>query len=162
MAAEPTPPETASAPSTTGQTTTPRGLLRRHWLVTTLGTIVLVPAFVFTVWAGVALSYSYSEGTRTGYVQKLSRKGWVCKTWEGELAMTTQPGVAPVIFPFTVRTDSLAQSITGLEGQQVTLWYEEHRGVPSSCFGETAHFVTRVTKVGSQGPPPLAERTGKP
>jgi hypothetical protein len=111
--------------------------------------IVLVPAFAFTVWAGIALSYSYSEGTRTGYVQKLSRKGWVCKTWEGELAMTTQPGVAPVIFPFTVRTDSLANAISALEGRQVTLWYEEHRGVPSSCFGETGHFVARVAKVGA-------------
>ncbi|MEA3246578.1 MAG: hypothetical protein U9Q74_10525 [Gemmatimonadota bacterium] len=109
--------------------------------------VVLVPSFVFTVWAGVALSFAYSEGTRTGYVQKLSRKGWVCKTWEGELAMTTQPGVAPVIFPFTVRSDSAAAEITRLEGRQVTLRYKEHLGVPSRCFGETTHFVDGVTAV---------------
>ena len=99
------------------------------------------------IWAGVALSYSYSQGTRTGFVQKLSRKGWVCKTWEGEMAMTAQPGVAPTLFNFTVRSDSVAEEITKLEGRQVTLWYEEHPGVPSSCFGETGHFVIRVAGV---------------
>ena len=102
---------------------------------------------LFTIWAGVALSYTYSQGTRTGFVQKLSRKGWVCKTWEGEMAMTAQPGVAPTLFNFTVRSDSVAEEITKLEGRQVTLWYEEHPGVPSSCFGETGHFVVRVAGV---------------
>mgnify|MGYP003327475144 FL=1 len=109
--------------------------------------LILVPALIFTIWAGVALSYSYSQGTRTGFVQKLSRKGWVCKTWEGEMAMTAQPGVAPTLFNFTVRSDSVAEEITKLEGRQVTLWYEEHPGVPSSCFGETGHFVVRVAGV---------------
>jgi hypothetical protein len=124
-----------------------RGFLRRHWLGTTIAALILVPAFVFTVWAGATLTYTYSEGTRTGFVQKLSKKGWVCKTWEGELAMTTQPGVAPVIFSFSVRSDSVAGEITRMEGTQVTLWYKEHRGVPSSCFGETQHFVSRVNGV---------------
>jgi hypothetical protein len=123
------------------------GFFRRHWLATALTAIVVVPAFVFTVWAGVALSFSYSEGTRTGFVQKLSRKGWVCKTWEGEMAMTAQPGVAPTLFSFTVRSDSVAAAITAVEGKQVTLTYEEHQGVPSSCFGETGHFVTGVRTV---------------
>lgn len=124
-----------------------RGFFRRHWLATTVAASVVVPSFVFTVWAGVTLTFSYSEGTRTGYVQKLSRKGWMCKSWEGELAMTTQPGVAPVIFPFSVRSDSVAEAITRLQGRQVTLRYSEHRGVPSSCFGETGHFVEGVTLV---------------
>ena len=124
-----------------------RGFIRRHWLVTTLGVLVLVPAFVFTVWAGIALTFSYSEGTRTGFVQKLSKKGWICKTWEGEMAMTAQPGVAPVLFNFTVRLDSVAQEITRLEGKQVTVRYAEHKGVPSSCFGETGHFVNGVSAV---------------
>lgn len=123
------------------------GFLRRHWLGTTLGMLVGVPIFVFTVWAGVALKFTYSDGTRTGFVQKLSRKGWVCKTWEGEMAMTAQPGVAPVLFPFTVRLDSVASEITRLEGKQVTLRYTEHVGVPSSCFGETGHFVSAVSAV---------------
>jgi hypothetical protein len=124
-----------------------RGFFRRHWIVTTLTIIVVAPAFVFTLWAGIALSFSYSEGTRTGFVQKLSRKGWVCKTWEGEMAMTAQPGVAPTLFAFTVRNDSVASAITAIEGKQVTLSYEEHQGVPSSCFGETGHFVTGVRAV---------------
>jgi hypothetical protein len=124
-----------------------RGFFRRHWLATSVGLAILIPALVFTVWAGVALSFAYSEGTRTGYVQKLSRKGWICKTWEGELAMTTQPGVAPVIFFFTVRSDSAAAAITRLQGKQVTLRYKEHLGVPSRCFGETSHFVDGVTAV---------------
>lgn len=146
---EPQTPHEAALTSPTPAGETPRrGFFRQHWLATTIVLLVGVPGFAYTVWAGVALSFSYSEGTRTGYVQKLSRKGWVCKTWEGELAMTTQPGVAPVVFPFTVRSDSVAQAITTLEGRQVTLWYEEHRGVPSSCFGETGHFVARVAAVG--------------
>ena len=125
----------------------PAGFYRRHWLGTTVAVLIGVPVLAFTFWSGVTLSYSYSEGTRTGFVQKLSKKGWICKTWEGEMAMTTQPGVAPVIFAFSVRSDSIAAEVTRLEGTQVTLWYEEHRGVPSSCFGETGHFVDRVAAV---------------
>ncbi len=109
--------------------------------------LVATPALVFTVWAGIALSFSYSEGTRTGFVQKISKKGWVCKTWEGEMAMTAQPGVAPVLFLFTVRSDSVAAAITAASGKQVTLTYEEHQGVPSSCFGDTGYFVTGVQLV---------------
>lgn len=141
-----TPAETVSTAPTTPPEM-PRGFFRRHWLGTAAAALVIVPAFVFTVWAGVTLTYSYSEGTRTGFVQKLSKKGWICKTWEGEMAMTAQPGVAPVIFDFSVRSDSIAGEITRLEGKQVTLWYEEHRGVPSRCFGETGHFVTRINGV---------------
>jgi len=125
----------------------PRGFFRRHWLATTIVLLVATPALVFTVWAGIALSFSYSEGTRTGFVQKISKKGWVCKTWEGEMAMTAQPGVAPVLFLFTVRSDSVAAAITAAAGKQVTLTYEEHQGVPSSCFGDTGYFVTGVQMV---------------
>ena len=124
-----------------------RSFLRRHWLGTTLGVLLGTPALGFTLWAGITLAFSYSDGTRTGFVQKLSKKGWICKTWEGEMAMTAQPGVAPVVFRFTVRLDSVASEITRLEGKQVTLTYAEHRGVPSSCFGETGHFVRGVSGV---------------
>jgi hypothetical protein len=138
------PESTSPAPAPDGRR---HGFFRRHWIATTLVTIAVIPALVFTVWAGVALSFSYSEGTRTGYVQKLSKKGWVCKTWEGEMAMTTVPGTAPVIFAFTVRSDSVADAITALSGKQVTLTYEEHQGVPSSCFGETGYFVKGIRAV---------------
>jgi hypothetical protein len=121
-----------------------RSFLRRHWGKVTIAALVLVPALVFTIWAGVALSYSYSSGERVGYVQKLSRKGWLCKTWEGELQLSNIPGSAPILFQFSIRSDSLARAIEALAGRQVSLHYEQHPGVPSSCFGETEYFVTGV------------------
>jgi hypothetical protein len=139
-------PETPAADPAAPATKT--GYLRRHWLATTIVLVVIVPILVFTIWAGITLSYAYSDGTRTGFVQKLSRKGWVCKTWEGELTMTTMPGVAPQIFPFTVRSDSVAAVLTQLSGTLVSIHYREHRGVPTSCFGETIYFVDGVTRAG--------------
>jgi hypothetical protein len=90
------------------------------------------------------LSYAYSTGERAGFVQKLSKKGWICKTWEGELAMANLPGTMPQIFAFSVRNDSIAGLIEGNMGKRVSLSYEEHRGVPTRCFGETQYFVTNV------------------
>lgn len=134
----------------------PRSFARRHWGKLTLLGLILVPLLGMSIWAGIALSYSYSQGTRTGYVQKLSRKGWLCKTWEGELAMATAPGVSPQIFAFTVRSDSLARALTADMGKGlVSLTYDEHRGVPTSCFGETPYFVVAYTTVGGSGRPPL-------
>jgi hypothetical protein len=98
-------------------------------------------------WIALALSYSYSEGDRAGYVQKFSRKGWVCKTWEGELAMANLPGAMPEIFAFTVRDEAVAARVTASMGQRVALRYEEHRGLPTTCFGDTVHFVTDVRPV---------------
>lgn len=117
---------------------------RRHWGKLTILTVILVPLTGMLLWVGVTLGYTYSEGTRTGFVQKLSHKGWMCKTWEGELAMSTQPGTAPQIFSFSVRSDSVAREIEKIEGSQVTLYYKEHRGVPTSCFGETQYYVGGV------------------
>jgi len=94
----------------------------------------------------VIFNWSYSDGDRAGYLQKLSRKGWICKTYEGELAMTTVPGVAPMIWTFSVRMwdDPLATQINGLLGKKVVLHYRELRYLPSTCFGETSYFVDRV------------------
>src|SRR5512135_1391878 len=121
------------------QTTTPR----RGWLKWLVGA-ALLPVLVFAVYLVFVLNWSYSDGDRAGYLQKFSRKGWICKTWEGELAMTTVPGVAPVLWNFTVRDDAVAAELNALLGQRVRLHYEEHRGIPTTCYGETAHFVTRV------------------
>ncbi len=120
------------------------GFGRRHWGKLTVLTVILVPLLGMLLWVGVTLGFTYSEGTRTGFVQKLSSKGWLCKTWEGELAMSTQPGTAPRIFNFSVRSDSVAHEIEKIEGSQVTLFYKEHRGVPTSCFGETEYYVDGV------------------
>jgi hypothetical protein len=75
-------------------------------------------------------------------VQKISSKGWVCKTWEGELAMVTQPGVPPQIFTFSVRDERVASELMNLAGRRVSLTYDQHKGVPTSCFGETEYFVS--------------------
>jgi hypothetical protein len=96
------------------------------------------------LWMFAALKFSYSSGDRIGYVQKLSRRGWICRTWEGELAMSPVPGVQPQIFEFTVRDDKIAKDIAALEGKKVALHYKEKKGVPSSCFGETHYFISDV------------------
>lgn len=94
-----------------------------------------------------ATSWSYSSGERAGWVQKLSHKGWVCKTWEGELALVSQPGAPLEKFPFTVWSDAVAADINKFIGKRVSLHYEEKVGLPTSCFGETRYYVTKVIPV---------------
>ena len=96
----------------------------------------------------LTLHWSYSQGERAGYVQKLSRKGWVCKTWEGEMAMVTMPGTVAEKFNFTVPNDAVAAKLNASVGKRMALHYEQHRWIPTSCFGETEYFVTdlRVTE----------------
>lgn len=100
------------------------------------------------LWTAITLNFSYSDGDRIGYVQKFSRKGWICRTWEGELAMTPVPGATPQIFTFTVPDDAVAKRVAAAEGKKVALHYKEKRGVPSSCFGDTGYFVTDVRLLG--------------
>ncbi len=94
------------------------------------------------LWA--ALNWSYSKGERAGYIQKFSEKGWVIKTWEGELAMVPLPGALPEKFPFSTRSNTVAQSINSSLGKRVVIRYEQHKGLPSGLFGETEYFVTEV------------------
>ena len=89
------------------------------------------------------LTWSYSEGERVGVLQKLSRKGWLCKTYEGEIAMYVVGGIAPQIWDFTVRDPKVAESLNRSLGSRVRLHYDEHRGIPTSCFGDTGYFVDR-------------------
>ena len=93
------------------------------------------------IWIFAALNFVYSRGERAGYVQKLSRKGWIIKTWEGELAMVNLPGTQPEIFHFTVRDDDAVKQVQSGLGQRVILTYEEHKGLPGTLFGETSYFV---------------------
>ena len=110
---------------------------------------VLLPLIILAVlaaaWIWAALSWSYSEGERAGWVQKLSKKGWLCKTWEGELSLVSLPGSTAEKFFFTVHDEAVAADITRHIGKRVALHYEEKVGLPSSCFGETRHFITKVT-----------------
>lgn len=102
----------------------------------------------FTLW------YNYSEGERAGTLQKFSRKGWVCKTYEGELALYVVVGVAPEIWHFSVRDPLVAEQMSKAVGQRVQLHYSEHPGVPTSCFAETPYFVDRINSIGELPPIP--------
>jgi hypothetical protein len=109
-----------------------------------LGALLLIGLLVFGLYTWGALSWAYSEGERAGILQKFSTKGWICKTHEGELAISIVPGVTPVIWYFTVRDESVAPQINAALGKRVVLHYREHRGLPTTCFGETSYFVTAV------------------
>jgi len=121
---------------------------RKRWGLRLLLFLVVLPLLLVAGWTAITLNYTYSTGDRAGYVQKFSKKGWLCKTWEGEIAMVTMPGTMPQIFPFTVRDDSVAKEIERLLGRRVSLTYEEHPGVPFTCFGETKYFVNSVRAIG--------------
>lgn len=102
---------------------------------------------LIAVYFWAALNWNYSSGERAGWVQKFSKKGWICKTWEGELALVTMPGTAQEKFLFTVWDDDTARQINEAMGRRVSLHYDEKVGLPTSCFGETRHWVNRVTVV---------------
>jgi hypothetical protein len=106
--------------------------------------LVLVVVAALAGFSWLTLHFSYSDGERAGYVQKLSRKGWLCKTWEGEMAMVTMPGTVAEKFAFTVPGDALAAKINASVGKRMALHYEQHKWVPSSCFGDTEYFVSDV------------------
>jgi hypothetical protein len=97
-----------------------------------------------TGFAWLTMHWSYSSGERAGYVQKFSKRGWVCKTWEGEMAMVSMPGTMSEKFLFTVKDDGVAASINKSLGKRVALHYEQHRWLPNSCLGETEYFVSDV------------------
>jgi hypothetical protein len=120
------------------------GFARRNWGKLTVLLLVGTPLLIFALWSFASLAFVYSSGSRVGFAQKLSKKGWICKTWEGEIAMATVPGVMPERFAFTVWSDSLADEIQKIEGRRIKLTYEQHRYLPNSCFGETEHFVKGV------------------
>ena len=140
MAENPSTPPPAAAPAR------PARKGRRGCIVLVLVLLIVAGGLALYTWA--ALAYSYSTGERAGYVQKFSKKGWICKTWEGELAMVSLPGTMPELFPFTVRDEAVAQRVQQMTGRRVSLTYEQHLGLPTSCFGETQYFVTDVRPVG--------------
>ena len=117
--------------------------------------VILVVAILgFAGFTWLTLNYVYADGERAGYVQKFSRKGWLCKTWEGEMAMVTLPGTLTEKFDFTVRDKDVAQKVNATVGRRVALHYEQHRWIPTSCFGETEYFVVGVTVTETPPPPP--------
>jgi hypothetical protein len=130
-----------------GRKNEPRQPLNKTKLI--LGGIVLIAVLIggFALYVLAALNWSYSDGERSGVLQKFSRKGWVCKTFEGELAMSYLPGMAPVVWNFTVRDEAVAIKLNDGLGKKVVLHYTEHHGLPSDCFGETQYFVDNLRAV---------------
>ena len=122
--------------------------MRPRWIAIAVLVLLVLPILVIGAWVWATLHFSYSTGERTGYVQKISKRGWLCKTWEGELAMSPVPGSAPQLFLFSVPDDKVAEQVTRSSGRPVNLMYEQHKGVPSVCFGESEYFVTAVRPVG--------------
>ncbi len=120
-------------------------LSRTHKLI--IAAVLIVPLVVFGLYTWTALTWSYSTGERAGYVQKFSKKGWICKTWEGELAIVSIPGTMSEKFFFSVRDDAVAARVNQTMGKRVALTYHQHKGVPTSCFGETEYFVVDVKGV---------------
>jgi hypothetical protein len=122
----------------------PRRRFRSYLIGSLLVAILLIVLYtLFMLW------WSYSEGERAGVLQKFSKRGWICKTYEGELAMYVVGGVAPQIWNFSVRDEAVAEQLHAAVGQQVRLHYAEHRGLPTTCFGETDYFVERLVVIGS-------------
>lgn len=116
--------------------------IKKRPILTAVALVIVLPFTAFTLWTAVALNYSYSSDRRAGILQKISKRGWVCKTWEGELQLNAQPGAVPERFAFTVRSDSMAGELNRLAGQRVVLDYKQHVGVPGSCFGDTQYYIT--------------------
>jgi hypothetical protein len=122
-------------------------ITKRSVLTTLLVTVVAI-VLLFAAYIALALNWSYSKGERAGFLQKVSQKGWICKTWEGELSLVALPGAAPEKFLFTIRDEAVAKLVNDAAGQRVTLAYEQHQGLPTSCFGDTDYFVTGVKILG--------------
>lgn len=111
-------------------------------MIRILAGLVLLAILGIAGFTWLTLHYSYSSGERAGFVQKLSKKGYLCKTWEGELAMISMPGTLSEKFSFTVPDDAVAAKLNNNLTKRVTLHYEQHLWIPSSCFGDTEYFVT--------------------
>lgn len=113
-------------------------------VILSIAKVLIVILLLFAGYTWVALNWSYSKGERAGYLQKFSHKGWLCKTWEGELQMIPAPGVLPEKFLFSVRSDAVAARLNNAMGKKISVSYEQHKGIPTTCFGESEYFVTEI------------------
>jgi hypothetical protein len=131
-------------------------------VIAVLVAIAAASALLFVLYTWLVLSWSYSSGERVGYVQKLSKKGWLCKTWEGEMALVSMPGTVAEKFYFTVRDEAVVQQINDSVGRRVALEYAQHVGIPSSCFGDTQYFIAAVRVVEEPVLPGLSRQSPDP
>ena len=105
---------------------------------------ILAGILLLAAYTWLSLSFSYSEGERAGYLQKFSKRGWICKTWEGELLLTALPGTIPEKFQFSVRDEAVARKLSAAAGKHILVSYSQHKGVPTQCFGETEYYADKV------------------
>src|SRR4051812_25357645 len=130
-----------------------------------IGAAIFVAIAVLTgAYFWFVLSWSYSSGERAGWVQQFSNKGWLCKTWEGEMAMVSPPGSTADKFYFTVSDDAVATQVMKSMGKRVALQYEQKIVIPTRCFGDTRYYITGVVVVaepvyGAGAPTPPVEKT---
>jgi hypothetical protein len=142
----PTAPSPAQPPVVAPQSGKPPKTFADRFARFVLYLVVLgVLGFALYTWA--TLNYTYSEGERVGFARKLSNKGWVCKTWEGEISMNNSVGAQESVFEFTVRDPAIVEKFRALEGKQVTVLYKERVGIPSSCFGDTPYHAYDVRAI---------------
>jgi uncharacterized protein YwgA len=119
--------------------------------------ICVIALLAFAAYAAFYIYYPYSDGTRTGVLRKLSHKGYVFKTWEGELqmpgAIISQGSNDPMMsnsgtFQFSVERgdDAVIQALQEAEqkGSRVTLHYKQYLK-QFDWRGETVYFVDKVT-----------------
>jgi hypothetical protein len=139
-------------PHQPGSAAAPPSRKRRRWPVI-LAALILVPLLLTGIYTYFVLSWSYSDGERAGALRKFSRKGWLCKTYEGEMVLEPVNVANPQVWAFTVRDESVVQQLNQAIGQRVQLHYTEHKGVPTTCFGETQFYVDAVHLTESPGAP---------
>jgi hypothetical protein len=120
----------------------PKALPKRATAI--LLSVIAAVAVLGALYTWFTLSWSYSEGDRAGYLQTFSKKGWLCKTWEGEILLSSMPGAIPERFAFTVRDEAVVKQLNSNIGRRVQITYQQHKGVPTSCFGDTEYFVNRA------------------
>jgi hypothetical protein len=118
------------------------------------------------LWTWLTLAWAYAEGERAGVLQKFVRRGWICKTQEGEIALYygggqyMGPGNSPQLWDFSVRDKSVAADLTKAVGHRVQLHYTEHPGIPTNCFADTRYLVDRVTVTDKEPAVPGASSPG--
>jgi len=112
--------------------------------------IILIPLLLFVIYTFFTLHWVYSSGERVGFVQKISEKGFICKTYEGEQVLVTVPGTQAEKFFFTAKNEAIYNKINETNGQRVRLIYKQHKWIPTSCFGDTEYFVYDVKVLKNQ------------
>jgi len=120
---------------------------------------IIAAVLGFTAFTWLTLHWSYSDGERAGLLQKFSRRGWICKTYEGEMVLATVATVNAEKFLFTVRDPNIARQLTGYIGDHITVHYEQRKWIPTSCFGDTEYFVTSVQRETPAQPQPQTPQT---